>query len=200
MLLLTSHVSLSSLLRTLFPLIIFATFVSSGILLTYGKNPYLKGYFQSNEVYYGAGGLAVFIISMGMLFTLIRWMVLKITVLVTPDKLIVVKQGVYRTSRFEFSSPNSSVHYFRTHFSEDKAWLCLVIKEHDKFYKMCSWRGKGNQKERFMTFFNQITDALEHALEYRQTFSKDHTMHIVQIMEREGGREREGDVVLSSFL
>ena len=41
---------------TLFPLTILFLGVGAGVLLLQGNKPYLHGYFESNEVYYGITG------------------------------------------------------------------------------------------------------------------------------------------------
>jgi len=61
----------------------------------------------------------------------------------------------------EFEIDSITFHYFRTHFSEDRCWLQLVVKEGNQFYKIFSWKGKGNQKERFLKLFNALTRQIE---------------------------------------
>lgn len=45
-----------------------------------------------------------------------------------------------RSSTLRFSINDTSFHYFRTHWSQDRAWLQLVIKEGDTYYKIFSWK------------------------------------------------------------
>ncbi len=44
---------------TLFPLAILFLGLGAGVLLRYGDKPYLHGYFQSAEMYYGIAGVCV---------------------------------------------------------------------------------------------------------------------------------------------
>jgi len=46
-----------------------------------------------------------------------------------------------RSKTLQFSIAQSSLHYFRTHFSEDQCWLQLIIKESGQYYQIFSWKG-----------------------------------------------------------
>lgn len=80
-----------------------------------------------------------------------------------------------RSSNLEFNCRTSSLHYFRTHFSGEKCWLSLVVREDDKFYQIFSWKGKfvprvilltllghGNQEKRFLRLFKALKSELKH--------------------------------------
>src|SRR5262249_14072144 len=47
-----------------------------------------------------------------------------------------------RSAKLEFNIEQSSLHYFRTHFSEEQAWLQLVVKEGTQFHQIFSWKGR----------------------------------------------------------
>lgn len=135
------------------------------MLLRYGDKPYLHGYFQSAEMYYGIAGLpppppplcqgllvnsakrmetglALAILAAGFFFALMLCIVLKISFTFSAESLLIKKHGVFRTAKLEFAIERTSLHYFRTHFSEDEAWLQLVVKEGAQFYQIFSWKGK----------------------------------------------------------
>jgi len=67
---------------------------------------------------------------------------------------------VFRSTTLEFAINRTSLHYFRTHFSDEQAWLQLVIKEGPRFYQIFSWKGKGNQKDRFLKLFVTLQNEL----------------------------------------
>lgn len=79
----------------------------------------------------------------------------------------------FRSSHLEFNCRTSSLHYFRTHFSGEKCWLSLVVKEDDKYYQIFSWKGKqglvvqshatghGNQEKRFLRLFKALKSELK---------------------------------------
>ncbi|KAL6050887.1 hypothetical protein QOT17_019539 [Balamuthia mandrillaris] len=137
----------------LFPLTILFLAVGAGFLLNYGKKPYLHGYFHSQEMYYGIAGLTLAILALGFCFALMLKVVLKVSFTINTEAFVVHKHGVLRSSTLEFATSNTSLHYFRTHFSENQAWLQLVVKEGNQFYQIFSWKGNGNQRERFLKLF-----------------------------------------------
>lgn len=138
---------------TLFPLAILFLGIGAGVLLRYGDKPYLGGYFQSVEMYYGIAGLTLAILALGFFFALMLCIVLKISFTFSPETLLIKKHGVFRSAKLEFVIERTSLHYFRTHFSEEEAWLQLVVKEGNQFYQIFSWKGKGSQKDRFLKLF-----------------------------------------------
>jgi hypothetical protein len=145
---------------TLFPLFILLLAVGSASLLLFGDKSYFDGYFQSNEVYYGIAGIVLLVVSTTLLIFLLLWLVVKITFTYTPTMFVVTKRGIIRSARLEFKLSQSSLLYFRTHFSDDQSWLQLVVKEGDQYYKIFSLRGKGNQKERFSKLFRSLQEEL----------------------------------------
>lgn len=138
---------------TLFPLAILFLGVGAGVLLRYGDKPYFHGYFQSVEMYYGIAGLALAALALGFFFALMLCIVLKISFTMSAEVFTIKKHGVFRSAKLEFNIEQSSLHYFRTHFSEEQAWLQLVVKEGSQFHQIFSWKGKGSQKDRFMKLF-----------------------------------------------
>eukprot|EP01125_Pyxidicula_operculata_P002398 TRINITY_DN12276_c0_g1_i1.p1 TRINITY_DN12276_c0_g1~~TRINITY_DN12276_c0_g1_i1.p1 ORF type:complete len:267 (+),score=31.37 TRINITY_DN12276_c0_g1_i1:20-820(+) len=141
---------------TLFPTIIIFLGFGAGILLLHGDKSYTSGYFESTEVYYGIAGVILLILVVILLASMIIWMVLRVTFIITPTQFKIIKTGILRTSVLEFDVKNVSVHYFRTHFIEERSWLQLVIREYDQYYQIFSWKGKGKQKERFKKLFNSL--------------------------------------------
>lgn len=111
-------------------------------------------------------GLLCLIISTFFLF----WIIIRITFKfdVFNRKLIIIKRGVFRTSTLEFNLMKSFIVYMRTHFSEEKRWLQLVVKEDDIYYKIYSWRGRRTQEK---TFF-QMLDKLQKQLQISKNFDK----------------------------
>jgi hypothetical protein len=90
------------------------------------------------------------------------WLVVKITFTLSPhqDRFIIEKRGVFRSSKLEFVLSETTLHYFRSHFSEEHAWLGLVVKERHQFFKVFSWKGRGNQRDRFLRLFQHLQDEL----------------------------------------
>lgn len=144
----------------LFPLILL--FLASGAtaLLLYGEKKYNGGYFESNEFYYGLIGLLLFVACLILFVLVVFWLVVKISFEITSSKIIVYKRGVFRKSSLEFRLQDSSVHYFRTHFSEEQCWLQLVFREGNTFYSIFSWKGRGTQQDNFYLLFNSLNDAI----------------------------------------
>lgn len=146
---------------SLFPLIILFLAAGATALLLYGEKKYNGGYFESNEFYYGLAGLVLFVACFILLMIIIFWLVIKITFEITPRKIKIEKRGVFRSSILEFDVKESSIHYFRTHFSEDQCWLQLVIREGSTFYSIFSWKGKGSQYDNFHRLFNSLRESLD---------------------------------------
>jgi len=138
---------------TLFPLTILFLGVGAGVLLLQGNKPYLDGYFDSKYMWYGVTGLVLAFLAVGFFLALALCIVLKISFTLNSQYLVIKKHGVFRSSQLEFKLEKTSLHYFRTHFSNDQAWLQLVVKEDNQFYQIFSWKGKGNQKDRFLQLF-----------------------------------------------
>lgn len=141
---------------TLFPVVIIFLGFGAGYLLFYGNKSYTGGYFQSNELYYGIAGLIVSLVALLLFFTLSMWMVLRVSFVVTPTTFRVLKSGILRSSNLEFDVRRCSLHYFRTHYNEDRSWLQLCVKEGSQYYQIFSWKGKGKQKERFLELFKTL--------------------------------------------
>jgi hypothetical protein len=89
-----------------------------------------------------AAGLTLAILALGFFFALMLCIVLKISFTFSPETLLIKKHGVFRSAKLEFVIERTSLHYFRTHFSEEEAWLQLVVKEGNQFYQIFSWKGK----------------------------------------------------------
>jgi len=138
---------------TLFPLTVVCLGLASGVLLLQGNKPYLHGYFGSNEMYFGLAGVILAIFAVALFVALMLVIVLKISFTFTTDLLVIKKHGVFRSSKLEFVLGRTTLHYFRTHFSESQAWLQLVVKEDNLYHQIFSWKGEGNQKDRFFKLF-----------------------------------------------
>jgi hypothetical protein len=164
---------------TLFPLAILFLGIGAGVLLRYGDKPYLHGYFQSVEMYYGIAGLGLAILAFGFFFALMLCIVLKISFTMSPEVFTIKKHGVFRSAKLEFDMAQISLHYFRTHFSDEEAWLQLVVKEGTHFYQIFSWKGKGSQKDRFLKLFVSLQRELikwqNRANRYRLMPKKEYT-------------------------
>ncbi|KNC52536.1 uncharacterized protein AMSG_08103 [Thecamonas trahens ATCC 50062] len=145
---------------TLFPLFVILMFAATGLLLTRGTRPYNAGYFTSSEVYYGLAGLAMFITSLWCVLAIALWVVFRVTVAITHESMTVTKSGVFRSASLSFDRNDLSLHYFRTHYLESSAWLKLVVREGERYYVLLSWKGAGDQKARFMEFFNSLQRVL----------------------------------------
>jgi hypothetical protein len=116
----------------------------------------------------------VSLISIALFVFLVIWLVLRITFSFSPTHFRVLKTGFLRyfalslcfldlrSSQLEFNCRTSSLHYFRTHFSNEKCWLSLVVREDDKFYKIFSWKGQGTQEKRFLELFKSLKMELKH--------------------------------------
>jgi hypothetical protein len=87
--------------------------------------------------------------------------VLKISFTFSPDTLLIKKHGVFRSAKLEFVIERTSLHYFRTHFSEEEAWLQLVVKEGNQFYQIFSWKGKVGLTHFVVVVFVVVNDDLE---------------------------------------
>jgi len=147
---------------TLFPVMVVFLGMGSGYLLFYGDKGYDSGYFTSGELWYGLAGAIVSLLSLALFINLVIWLVLRITFTFSPTHFRVLKTGLLRSSRLEFNCKTSSLHYFRTHFSQDRCWLSLVVREEDKFYQIFSWKGQGNQEKRFLKLFKALKAELRH--------------------------------------
>ena len=148
---------------TLFPLFLICMFVAAATLLTRGTRPYNAGYFTSSEVWFGIAGVATFVAGIGCLVAIAAFVVFRITLRVTPHSLVVVKSGVFRSSRLVFDRSDLSLHYLRTHYTDDAAWIKLVVRENETYYILASWKGAGDQKARFFELFAALSTALRTA-------------------------------------
>eukprot|EP01087_Luapelamoeba_hula_P012150 TRINITY_DN3374_c0_g1_i2.p1 TRINITY_DN3374_c0_g1~~TRINITY_DN3374_c0_g1_i2.p1 ORF type:complete len:237 (-),score=31.86 TRINITY_DN3374_c0_g1_i2:8-718(-) len=101
-------------------------------------------------------GLILALFALGLFVALTFCIVIKVSFAISTDLFVVKKHGVFRTSTLEFSLIHTSLHYFRTHFSEEQAWLQFVVKEGSQYYQIFSWKGKGNQKIRFLKLFYTV--------------------------------------------
>jgi hypothetical protein len=61
----------------------------------------------------------------------------------------------------EFDPSQTSLHYFQTHFSDDRAWLQLVVRENNSYYTIFSWKGSGQQRNRFLRLFKTLKSELQ---------------------------------------
>jgi len=136
---------------TLFPAIVMFLGCGSGWLLTYGGN-------RSTDLEwrYTIVGALLLIGSAGLLVAMLIWLVLRVSFIVTPTQFKIMKSGLLRSSTLEFDVNCISLHYFRTHFIEERSWLQLVVREDQQYYQIFSWKGKGNQKERFKKLFKTL--------------------------------------------
>jgi hypothetical protein len=141
---------------TLFPVVIICLGFGAGYLLFYGNKSYSGDYFKSTEVYYGAAGLVASLVALTLFFFLVTWMVLRISFVITPTTFRILKSGILRSSQLEFDISKTSLHYFRTHYNEDRSWLQLVVKEDEHYYQIFSWKGAGKQKDRFLELFKTL--------------------------------------------
>jgi len=145
---------------TLFPLFILAGFLVASWFLLYGDKSYFDGYFQSNEAFFGLTGLFLLIFTLFFLVTLLRFIVFKISFTFSANKFTIKKRGVVKSSILEFDIIDTALYYHRTHFSEDQAWIQLIVKEGDQYYSIISWKGKGDQKDRFSRLFENLQKEL----------------------------------------
>lgn len=144
---------------TLFPLAIGFLTGASGTLMVKGKYPGSDSqYIGSAGLYYAISGLGFALLALGLFFCLLRYMVIRIRFSITKNKFVVEKKGLIRTSTLEFSTSQSSLLYYRTNFSD--FWLQLVVKERDQYYQIFSWKGRGQQKERFLKLFQTLREEL----------------------------------------
>jgi len=141
---------------TLFPAFIIFLACGAGWLLTYGEKGYSEGYFASIELRYGVAGTVLFLAALTLLTSMLVWLVLRVSFVITPTQFKVMKSGLLRSSKLEFDVNSISLHYFRTHFIEERSWLQLVIRENNQFYQIFSWKGKGNQKDRCKNLFKTL--------------------------------------------
>jgi len=144
---------------TLFPAIIMFLGCGSGWLLTYGDANKSEIDNQQNWSYTAVGALLL-ILSSALLASMLIWLVLRVSFIITPTQFKVLKSGLLRSSILEFDINNITLHYFRTHFIEERSWLQLVVCENNQFYQIFSWKGKGNQKERFKKLFKTLRNTV----------------------------------------
>jgi len=140
---------------TLFPAIVMFLGCGAGWLLTFGDKTYSGGYFEE-EYRYGIAGILLLLVALGLLASMLIWLVLRVSFVITPNQFKIMKSGLLRSSTLEFDMNLISLHYFRTHFIEERSWLQLVVRENNQFYQIFSWKGKGNQKERFKRLFKTL--------------------------------------------
>jgi len=97
-------------------------------------------------------------LAIGFFLALMLCIVLKISFSLNAEVLVIKKHGVFRyfshsfslniltklrrSTTLEFAINRTSLHYYRTHFSDEQAWLQLIIKEGPRFYQIFSWKGK----------------------------------------------------------
>jgi hypothetical protein len=155
---------------SILPLVILFLATGAGSLLAFGDKPYNAGYFTSTEVYYGIAGVVLSVVCLGLIVIVLVWLVVKISIQFTPhnDRLILRKRGVFRSSVMEFVLSESTLHYCRSHFSDDQCWLALVVKERAQYHKIMSWKGRGNQRDRFMRLFQHLQQELIRAQSIQQ--------------------------------
>eukprot|EP01127_Copromyxa_protea_P009105 TRINITY_DN2119_c0_g1_i1.p1 TRINITY_DN2119_c0_g1~~TRINITY_DN2119_c0_g1_i1.p1 ORF type:complete len:222 (+),score=23.23 TRINITY_DN2119_c0_g1_i1:256-921(+) len=137
---------------TLFPVLFVLLGIGSGFSLASSGE---------QEVLYGLLGALVGLMSIALFAFLIIWLVLRITFSFSPTHIRILKSGFVRSSYLEFNAKTSSLHYFRTHFSNEKCWLSLVVRENDNFYQIFSWRGQGAQEKRFLELFKALKTELK---------------------------------------
>lgn len=61
----------------------------------------------------------------------------------------------------QFNLKKSDLYYYRSHYDEREAWLQLVVKEGDIYYRIISWKGSGYQKDRFLALFLTLVKEME---------------------------------------
>eukprot|EP00762_Andalucia_godoyi_P001695 ANDGO_07184.mRNA.1 hypothetical protein AMSG_08103 len=129
-------------------------------LLRYGHKSYATGYFQTNEFYFGLAGLSVLILALVLVILFVFFAVIRIRFTITPSEIRVRKSGLFRKCELVFSTANSVLFYYRSHFVEDRSWLTLTIAEDNVYYLLLSWKGTGNQRARFFEFMHRVNDAV----------------------------------------
>jgi len=103
-------------------------------------------------------GMLLAMLAIGFFLALMLCIVLKISFSLNAEVLVIKKHGVFRyfshylfdiltsklrrSTTLEFAINRTSLHYYRTHFSDEQAWLQLIIKEGPRFYQIFSWKGK----------------------------------------------------------
>lgn len=155
---------------TLFPVLILLSVFVAGLFLAVGHQRYREehGGRKHTSFYYILSGTLFSMITLALLGALWRLVVIKVVFSFSPTTMRITKSGVVRSSTFEFRASRTSLHFLRTHFLDERAWLRLVVQEDGKYYQLVSWRGKGQQKQRFLELF----DRLQRELHESQRVSK----------------------------
>ncbi len=93
------------------------------ILLSFVANQYS----QHLDTRVNYSGLALAILALGFFFALMLCIILKISFTLGPELFIIKKHGVFRSAKLEFALERTSLHYFRTHFSEEQVCKEMMI-------------------------------------------------------------------------
>jgi hypothetical protein len=109
---------------------------------------------------YLVAGLATVAVAVAFMLAMSFWLVLKINVSIDGDFITVRKRGLFRRVTHRFATSRSSFLYYRTHYDDSKAWLTLVVRENDVFYLLYSWKGSGNQRDRFFDLLTRLKAVL----------------------------------------
>lgn len=85
---------------------------------------------------------------------------MRIYISIDGDFIEIRKRGLLRKVTHRFVTARSSFHFYRTHYDDEKAWLTLVVRENDVFYLLYSWKGSGNQRDRFFDLLARLKAVL----------------------------------------
>eukprot|EP01124_Arcella_intermedia_P019106 TRINITY_DN26248_c0_g1_i1.p1 TRINITY_DN26248_c0_g1~~TRINITY_DN26248_c0_g1_i1.p1 ORF type:complete len:268 (+),score=49.70 TRINITY_DN26248_c0_g1_i1:86-889(+) len=168
---------------TLFPAIIIFLGCGAGWLLTFGDKGYSAGYFDF-EYKYGIAGILLLVLALALLASLLIWLVLRVSFIITPTHFKIMKSGLLRSSTLEFDVNLISLHYCRTHFIEERSWLQLLVRENNQFYQIFSWKGKGDQKDRFEKLFKALKSSVKLVQQKNRSSQTKMNTEIVSMKER----------------
>lgn len=146
---------------TLYPIFSILLLLSGALLFSIGSEDNIEWKGTTFEIITGLVGL-LFMLTALVQFTLISlFTVFKLSFVFSPQTLEVTKHGIFRSHRLYFQMKDVSLHYYRSHFREEKAWLQLVVRERNRYHQISSWKAQGAQRDRFMELFARLQCAYE---------------------------------------
>lgn len=136
-------------------------FFGSGMgFLVFHSFSYSSKVWTLPPVPYLVAGLVTVGVAVAFMLAMSFWLVLKIYISIDGDHITVRKRGLFRRVTHRFVTARSSFLYYRTHYDDSKAWLTLVVRENDTFYLLYSWKGSGNQRDRFFDLLTRLKAVL----------------------------------------
>eukprot|EP01126_Amoeba_proteus_P041926 TRINITY_DN4530_c0_g1_i1.p1 TRINITY_DN4530_c0_g1~~TRINITY_DN4530_c0_g1_i1.p1 ORF type:complete len:298 (+),score=50.27 TRINITY_DN4530_c0_g1_i1:167-1060(+) len=150
---------------TLVPAFIFFLGFGAGYLLFFGDSKSTPQ-IDNNEsrlkyLSFALTGVVLSFAALILFVSLVMWLVLRLSFTITKSHFRIVKSGIFRSSLLEFNPSVTTLHYFQTHFSDSRAWLQLVVKEKDTYFTIFSWKGSGQQRNRFLNLFKTLDMELQ---------------------------------------